>query len=77
MKMNKNNNFNIQLRNASAAMLVITAIGLLVSGFIVNPQGKIDQSVLVGFGESMAFASAAMGLHVRDRKLPDNKGTEQ
>ena len=66
-----NSNVNSRLRNATAAVLVLTAVGLLVSGFIVNPQGKIDQSVLVGFGESMAFASAAMGLHVRRRKPDD------
>lgn len=69
MDMNKNN-VNINLRNVSAALLVLTAVGLLVSGFIVNPQGKIDQSVLLGFGESMTFASAAMGIHIRNRKEP-------
>lgn len=59
-----NENFK-HLRDAVAVILVLTAVGILISGFIVNPQGKIDQSVLVGFGESMTFASAAMGLHVR------------
>lgn len=63
-----------QLRNASAALLVLTAVGILISGFIVNPQGKIDQTVLIGFGESMTFASAAMGLHVGRRK---NDGSDK
>lgn len=73
--MKKNSNFNTSLRDITAALLVVTAVGLLVSGFIVNPQGKIDHSVLVGFGESMTFASAALGLHVRRKQ--DNSSPEE
>lgn len=66
--MKNNTSANLRLRNAVASILVLTAVGLLISGFVVNPAGKIDQSVLVALGESMTFGSAALGLHIRERK---------
>lgn len=45
-----------------AILLTLSGIVLLFSGFRINPQGLIDNSVLVAFGEISTFAGALFGV---------------
>ena len=45
-----------------AILLVMSGIVLLFSGFWVDPDGLIDSSVLVAFGEISTFAGALFGV---------------
>ena len=58
--MSNNAKFNLQL--ITAIILVLIGCGLLIAGFIVNPLGIIDGSVLTAFGESCTFAGALFGI---------------
>ena len=42
---------------------LIVAIGLLIGGFFMPPQGKIDGSILKAVGELFGFAALAVGAH--------------
>ncbi|MDH6314285.1 hypothetical protein M2137_003088 [Parabacteroides sp. PFB2-10] len=52
--------FNIQLM--TAVLLTMSGIALLFFGFWTDPEGEIDHSVLVAFGETMTFAGALFGV---------------
>nr|WP_129734126.1 hypothetical protein [Parabacteroides goldsteinii] len=43
-------------------LLTLSGIVLLFSGFWIDPQGLIDNSVLVAFGEMSTFAGALFGV---------------
>ena len=43
-----------------AILLSMSGITLLFSGFWIDPQGLIDNSVLVAFGEISTFAGALL-----------------
>lgn len=45
-----------------AILLTLSGIVLLFSGFWVDPDGLIDSSVLVAFGEISTFAGALFGV---------------
>ena len=45
-----------------AILLTLSGIALLFCGFWIDPQGKIDGSVLVAFGEVSTFAGALFGV---------------
>lgn len=45
-----------------AILLVLSGIVLLFSGFWIAPEGEIDNSVLVAFGETCTFAGALCGV---------------
>lgn len=45
-----------------AVLLTLSGIALLFSGFWIDPQGLIDHSVLVAFGEISTFAGALFGV---------------
>ena len=45
-----------------AILLTMSGIVLLFNGFWINPQGLIDNSVLVAFGEISTFAGALFGV---------------
>ena len=45
-----------------AIRLTLSGIVLLFSGFWIEPQGLIDNSVLVAFGEISTFAGALFGV---------------
>lgn len=51
---------NVQL--IIAVILTISGLVLVFMGFWVNPTGKIDNSVLVAFGEISTFAGALFGV---------------
>lgn len=46
----------------TAILLTLSGIALLFSGFWIDPQGLIDNSVLVAFGEISTFAGALFGV---------------
>lgn len=60
MKKRNREVFNLQL--VMAVLLTMSGVVLLFSGFWVDPQGEIDGSVLVAFGEVMTFAGALFGV---------------
>ena len=45
-----------------AILLTMSGIVLLFSGFWIDPQGLIDNSVLVAFGEISTFAGPLFGV---------------
>lgn len=50
---------------AVAVFLSISGMVLIFCGFWVEPTGKIDNSVLVAFGEVSTFAGALFGVDYR------------
>lgn len=58
--MSDNAKLNLQL--ITAMLLIVVGCGLLIAGFIVDPLGVIDGSVLTAFGESCTFAGALFGI---------------
>jgi hypothetical protein len=52
--------FNLQL--ITAAILSIGGLIMLFCGVFISPQGEIHESLLVGFGEVMAFTGALFGI---------------
>lgn len=57
-----------RLKNFISIMLSIVGAGLLIAGFAVNPEGQIDSSVLVAFGECFGVVAAIFGFEYK--KLP-------
>ena len=56
-----------------AILLTLSGIVLLVCGFWIDPQGLIDNSVLVAFGEISTFAGALFGVdYTYKLKINDN-----
>lgn len=51
-----------------AILLTMSGIVLLFSGFWIDPQGEVDGSVLVAFGETCTFAGALFGVDYSYRK---------
>lgn len=45
-----------------ACLLVVLGAGLIIAGFIVEPVGIIDNSVLIAFGEIATFAGSLFGI---------------
>lgn len=45
-----------------AVLLTLSGIVLLFCGFWIDPQGEVDNSVLVAFGEICTFAGALFGV---------------
>lgn len=45
-----------------AILLTMSGIVLLFCGFWIKPQGEVDNSVLVAFGEISTFAGALFGV---------------
>ena len=45
-----------------AILLTMSGIVLLFCGFWIEPQGEVDNSVLVAFGEICTFAGALFGV---------------
>ena len=52
----------MKLQLIIATLLCLTGITLLFLGFWIPPQGEIDPSVLVAFGETSTFAGALFGV---------------
>lgn len=46
-----------------AVLLVIFGCVLLMMGFWVSPIGVVDNSILVGFGETLTFSGAILGIN--------------
>lgn len=56
-----------------AILLTLSGIVLLFSGFWVGPDGVIDSSVLVAFGEISTFAGALFGVDYTYKFKIDNQ----
>lgn len=56
-----------------AILLTLGGIVLLFSGFWVDPDGVIDSSVLVAFGEISTFAGALFGVDYTYKVKIDNQ----
>lgn len=56
------NKEKLTLQLIIALMLSIVGCGLLIAGFVVNPLGEIDSSVLIAFGETSTFTGAVLGV---------------
>ncbi|MBR6757136.1 MAG: hypothetical protein IKM35_01465 [Bacteroidaceae bacterium] len=58
-----------------ACLMCVAGLVLVFSGFWVAPEGEIDNSVLVAFGEVATFAGALFGVdysyHVRHGREKD------
>lgn len=55
-----------QIRLATA--MCIFGCALITAGFIVNPSGYIDPTVLTAFGEILTFAGAVLGIDYSYKK---------
>ena len=65
--MDKPSNY-IQL--ITAAVLALGGLALLFLGALIDPQGNIDSSMLIGFGEVAIFSGALFGIdYVYSNKL--------
>ncbi len=61
-----------------AVTLCLSGIVLLFLGFWIPPQGEIDSSVLVAFGEVSTFAGALFGVDYKYRdKRSDTRGQRE
>lgn len=51
-----------------AALALVVGFGLTITGFIIDPQGEIHDSVLFVLGQCLVFAGAVCGisLHVNN-----------
>ena len=57
-----------------ACLLVVLGAGLIIAGFIVEPVGIIDNSVLIAFGEIATFAGSLFGIDYHYKyKITKNK----
>lgn len=63
---------NLQL--LVAVLLTLSGIVLLFSGFWVDPEGTIDASVLVAFGETCTFAGGLFGV---DYKYKEKRNRDE
>ena len=50
------------LQLLTAAVMSIGGLILLFCGIFIDPQGEIDSSLLIGFGEVATFAGALFGI---------------
>lgn len=67
-----------QIRLATA--MCIFGCALITAGFIINPSGVIDPTVLTAFGEILTFAGAVLGIDYSYRKglrQPDKQDKEE
>ena len=56
------NEKKLNLRLLIAAFLTLIGSSLLIAGFSVPPEGVIDSSVMVAFGETSTFVAALLGI---------------
>jgi hypothetical protein len=52
----------VNIHLVTAVLLTLSGIALLFCGFWVDPEGEIDSSVLVAFGETCTFAGGLFGV---------------
>ena len=63
----------MKLQLIIATLLCLSGITLLFLGFWIPPQGEIDPSVLVAFGEISTFAGALFGVDYKYKKKMDQR----
>ena len=52
----------MNLQKHKPTLQLLSAVVLLIAGFVVPPPGEIHNSVLVAFGEILTFAGAVFGM---------------
>ena len=62
----------MKLQLIIATLLCLSGITLLFLGFWIPPQGEIDPSVLVAFGETSTFAGALFGVDYKYKRKIEN-----
>lgn len=64
--------WTIRLRTYCATLLCVSGVALLFAGFLADPMGIIDTSVLIAFGEVLTSAGAFFGvvIPVRGPRVP-------
>ena len=50
------------IQRITAAVLALGGLALLFLGALIDPQGNIDSSMLIGFGEVATFSGALFGI---------------
>ena len=60
-----------------ATFMCIFGCMLITAGFIVNPAGYIDPTVLTAFGEILTFAGAVIGVDYSYRRGPRKHDSEE
>ena len=58
----------LNIQHITAAILSLGGLVMLFCGVFIDPEGKIHESLLVGFGEVATFAGALMGVDYIYRK---------
>lgn len=53
-----------RIRVVSAVFMLLSGFGMSVAGFVVNPTGVIDDSVLLYTAQALVYAGTALGLDV-------------
>ncbi len=53
-----------------ATGVTVAGVVLLIMGFLTPPEGEIDSSVLVAFGEILTFAGAILGIDYHYKAKP-------
>lgn len=51
-----------------ASVVLTVGLGLVIAGFIVEPAGVIDPTVLTAFGEALSFVGAIIGIDYSYKK---------
>ena len=60
--MQKISRLGLKIQYISCICLIISGITLLFMGFLVDPIGIIDNSILIAFGEISTFAGSLIGI---------------
>jgi hypothetical protein len=68
---------NLTLQLITAAVLSIGGLILLFCGTFIQPEGEIDESLLIGFGEVATFAGSLFGIdyHYRQKYEENHENT--
>ena len=67
----------LKFQLAISALLIFVGCGLLIAGFCVPPLGKIDNSVLIAFGEILTFVGAIFGIDYSYKVKIQNKDNDE
>lgn len=60
-----------------ASVVLIVGLGLVIAGFVVEPAGVIDPTVLTAFGEALSFVGAIIGIDYSYKKKKLDHGAAE
>ncbi|MDL2290425.1 hypothetical protein LJB95_03375 [Paludibacteraceae bacterium OttesenSCG-928-F17] len=67
----------LKFQLAISALLIFVGCGLLIAGFCVPPVGKIDNSVLIAFGEILTFVGTVFGIDYSYKAKIQNRNSDE